>query len=74
MKTGLDDGPPLPAHVVTAWKTSKARELRATGLDLRTIAKRLDVSHETIRVWTAGGCVRRGARPKPLATPPQGLV
>jgi DNA-binding NarL/FixJ family response regulator len=52
-KTGLDDGPPLPAHVVSAWKRERALKLREEGRSLREIGATLDVSYETIRVWCA---------------------
>jgi transposase len=61
--TGLDDGPPLLRASVNSWKRTIAIDRRSQGIDLRTIATQLDVSHETIRVWTRGVNVRRGKKP-----------
>lgn len=53
-RTGLDDGPPLPAHVIRAWKKPRAIAMFQSGATLRQIGAALDISHETARVWCRG--------------------
>ncbi len=57
--TGMDDGPELPAHVIRSWKKSRAIEMRRAGKTLREIGAALGVSHECVRIWTAGVTQRR---------------
>ena len=59
--SGLDDGVPLPRKMVKDRKKSDAISLRLDGKTYRSIAAQIGVSHETVRIWTAG--VMRQRRP-----------
>lgn len=47
--TGLDDGPPLPKHILKARRNMKIIDMRATGKSLRFIAEKFNMSHEGVR-------------------------
>jgi len=48
LRTGIDDGPPLPKSVINAWKLPQILAMRKVGNSLRSIAKKFDVSHQYI--------------------------
>ena len=49
LKTGLDDGPPLPKNAIDAWRNPKIIKMRENGLSLRAIATKFNLSHEGVR-------------------------
>jgi transposase len=64
----LDSGVKLPQHVINAWKKEQAVTDWRTGMTLRNVAAKYDVSRETVRDWTNGlarlaGASRRPRRP-----------
>lgn len=63
--TGLDDGPPLPTHVVNAWKKPLVISRWENGQTLRDIAREFGISHETVRAWTNGLSRNKGASRRP---------
>lgn len=60
--SGLDDGPPLPRHILHERLKEDARTLVEQGATLREAADVCGVSHETIRVWTVDISKRRHVR------------
>ena len=58
VRDGLDDGPPLPASVVAAWRDGEICRHRDDGMTLREIAARYSISHETVR-YRLRKCGRR---------------
>lgn len=49
MKTGLDDGPPLPRYLLDERRNIEIINLRKGGLSLRSIATKFNLSHEGVR-------------------------
>lgn len=49
MKTGLDDGPPLPKNSIAAWRNPEIIKMRNKGSSLRAIANMFNLSHEGVR-------------------------
>jgi hypothetical protein len=54
MKTGLDDGYPLPKHVIDGWRNPLIIQDWRSGMTLRDTAKKHGVSHEKVRDLTNG--------------------
>ena len=49
LRTGIDDGPPLPSRSIAAWRDPEIIKMREQGCSFRMIAKQFKMSHEGVR-------------------------